>query len=252
MSKQAPLSKQAPSRPPDILFFVATPGERRAVWAVCRAAFARLTLTGVGPVNAARAARATLAALPDGCRPLVAVVGLGGALAPPLSVGDVVLGLGALALDGSRYPACPAATAHLAARLTAAGVTAHRADHLTAAYVVCRAAEKRRLHAQTGAWAVDMESHAIAQSARRHGLPLLLLRVISDDARHDLPDLNAGFDAEYRVRPLGMAGLLATHPVASARFLSNLRRALMELRRVARVGFANDSECAPDAPRQAT
>lgn len=234
------MAKQGPPHPPKLLLFVATPGERRAVWDAQWGAAARLTLTGVGPTNAAQAAQAALAALPGGCRPLVAVVGIGGALSPALAVGDVVVGVNALSPDGVRRPCCPAATARAAARLAAAGWTVHQGDHLTAPAVVCRAQEKRRLHAQTGALVVDMESCAVAQVAATYDLPLLLVRVVSDDARCDLPDLNAGFDADYRVRPLGMAGLLAAHPVASARFLSNLRRALAELRRVVRVGLAGE------------
>lgn len=232
-----------------MLLFVATPSERRAVWDVLRDNAAHITLMGVGPAHAAHAAHATLAALPAGFRPLVVAAGIGGALAPTLAVGDVVVGTGVLTPDKPRCPCCPAATAQLAARLTAAGWTVHQGDHLTVPYVVCRAAEKRRLHAQTGAWVVDMESYAVAQAAVAYELPLLLLRIISDDAHHDLPDLNAGFDADYQVRPLAMAALLAASPVASIQFLSNLRRALRELRRVVRVGFTDDFERAPEAPR---
>ena len=53
--------------------------------------------------------------------------------------------------------------------------------------MILTAADKRALHAATGAIAVDMESHIAARVAARHGLPFAILRVISDDTAHDLP-----------------------------------------------------------------
>ncbi|MGF7162315.1 hopanoid-associated phosphorylase [Rhodoligotrophos appendicifer] len=41
--------------------------------------------------------------------------------------------------------------------------------------------EKQRLHRNTGAVAIDMESAAIATVAERHGLPFIVLRVILDE-----------------------------------------------------------------------
>lgn len=228
------MPKQASPQPPAVLLFVATPGEQRAVLPGPSAAV-QVVCTGVGPANAARAAQRALTALPPGSRPLVAVFGIGGALAPSLTVGDVVLGVHTRSVDGSRLPGCPAMLARAADRLTAAGFVVHQGDHLTTPHVVCRAAEKRRLHAQTTALVVDMESHAIAQATQPYALPLLLLRVISDDAHRDLPNLNAGFDPQYALRPLGMAVALLSNPLAAARFLGHLREALMKLRQAADV-----------------
>ncbi len=43
------------------------------------------------------------------------------------------------------------------------------------------------MHDRGGALAVDMESHVAARFAAARHLPLAVLRVISDDARHVLP-----------------------------------------------------------------
>ena len=45
----------------------------------------------------------------------------------------------------------------------------------------------RSLHRDSGAIAVDMESHLAARVARRHGLPFAAARVISDAAQRTLP-----------------------------------------------------------------
>jgi adenosylhomocysteine nucleosidase len=226
--------KQAQPQPPTLLLFVATPGEQRAVQGAAPGAV-QVVCTGIGPANAACAAQRALTALPPACRPLVAVFGIGGALSPTLAVGDVVLGVHTRLVEGDPLPGCPATLARTAARLTAAGFTVHQGDHLTTPQVVCHAAEKRRLHAQTTALVVDMESHAIARAAQRSELPLLLVRIISDDAQQDLPNLNAGLDPNYALRPLEMSATLLFHPLAAARFLRHLRQALLKLRQVADV-----------------
>jgi nucleoside phosphorylase len=48
-------------------------------------------------------------------------------------------------------------------------------------------AGKRALRAETGALAVDMESHVAARVAARRGLPFAVVRVISDSADEALP-----------------------------------------------------------------
>jgi hypothetical protein len=47
--------------------------------------------------------------------------------------------------------------------------------------------ERRRLHDETAAVAVDMESHIAAKIAYDHGLPFAALRVVSDSVRQSLP-----------------------------------------------------------------
>ena len=46
---------------------------------------------------------------------------------------------------------------------------------------------KSRLHTQTGASAVDMESHIAARVAAEHGLPFVALRAIADPLSRTLP-----------------------------------------------------------------
>jgi adenosylhomocysteine nucleosidase len=53
--------------------------------------------------------------------------------------------------------------------------------------MVAEAAGKAALHRETGALAVDMESHVAARVARRHNLPFAAARAISDAADRSLP-----------------------------------------------------------------
>lgn len=67
--------------------------------------------------------------------------------------------------------------------------------------LVARARDKARLGAQTGAAAVDMESHIAARAASAHGLPFIALRAIADPAERDLPPLfDAAMDPRGKLR----------------------------------------------------
>ena len=47
--------------------------------------------------------------------------------------------------------------------------------------------DKRALHLNTGAIAVDMESHVVATVGAAHGLPVAAMRVVTDPAERALP-----------------------------------------------------------------
>jgi adenosylhomocysteine nucleosidase len=52
---------------------------------------------------------------------------------------------------------------------------------------IARPEAKRALHVNTGAMAVDMESHVVAHVAAARGLPMAAVRVITDSASQGLP-----------------------------------------------------------------
>jgi len=54
---------------------------------------------------------------------------------------------------------------------------------------VTTADAKRALHSTTGALAVDMESHIVADTAAQYGLPMAAVRVICDPVARGLPEM---------------------------------------------------------------
>jgi len=95
--------------------------------------------------------------------------------------------------------------------------------------VVATVEEKTRLWQETGCRIVEMEASGVAAVASDHGLPLTVLRVISDAAAEAIPSdtLRHGYDiAAGRETPLRMARHLAAHPRAIGAlkpFLAGLR-----------------------------
>jgi hopanoid-associated phosphorylase len=110
-------------------------------------------------------------------------IGLGGALSPLLTVGDVVIGEHIVTADGA-FICDTTWRVQLAARLPGATQGALYGSDT----VLASAAAKTALFAASGgALAVDMESQVAARFAAERQLPLAALRVISDDASHALP-----------------------------------------------------------------
>jgi len=100
--------------------------------------------------------------------------------------------------------------------------------------VVVGQAGKATLHAETGASAVDMESHIAAAYAEEAGLPFAALRVISDPATRALPAI-----ARAAIKPNGnidlkkVLGGLARNPLTLRALVStgiDFNRALRSLR----------------------
>jgi hypothetical protein len=84
--------------------------------------------------------------------------------------------------------------------------------------------ELRRLHEETGANAVDMESGVLAATGRLRGC----VRAISDSPSAPLGPIAFLVTPDGRFRPAGLFAL-ARHPAAAARALVNIRRALRAL-----------------------
>jgi adenosylhomocysteine nucleosidase len=109
-------------------------------------------------------------------------IGIAGGLAPDLPPGHWVLADSVL-VDGRLIPTDSSWTERLAARLSGAV----RGALLGVDAIVAEPAEKAALHRQTGAQAVDMESHVAARMALRHRLPFAAARVVCDPAHRALP-----------------------------------------------------------------
>jgi hopanoid-associated phosphorylase len=155
--------------------------------------------------------------------------GLAGALAPELKAGDLVIGelfpgegRGTVAEVPQLGPGLRRGT-DLIEALGRLLPEAHVGTIVGGDVIVGMAAEKRRLRAETGALAVDMESHIAARVAARHNLPFAIVRAISDDADHALP-------------PAALVGMKPDGGMALGAVLASLARNPTQLPALIRTG----------------
>lgn len=158
--------------------------------------------------------------------PALLSFGLAGGLDPALRAGQVLIP--AWVLDGAeRWAVDPA----LAARFGSADGGLYGSGT-----VLETAAAKRRLHLETGAVAVDLESAAVARAAAAAGIPFAVLRAVCDPAGRDLP-------AAARAALDGAGGIVALRVAASVLRRPGQIPALL--------GLARDAALARQALRRA-
>ena len=134
--------------------------------------------------------RESLAALGNaGCRAVLSF-GIAGGLDPALRPGDVIVGT-LVGFEDTGWPSHPNWADGLIGRLSAAWTRPVLAKIAGSDSVVLDVIAKRRIREETGAAALDMESHVAAAHAADHGLPFAALRVVCDPAERALPPLAA-------------------------------------------------------------
>jgi adenosylhomocysteine nucleosidase len=125
------------------------------------------------------------ARLQPGCRAAISI-GIAGGLAPALVPGDIVIATGII--TGSQRHAVPATiTDRLAGRLSGFSNRIMLADLAGVDAPALTPVAKSTLRRETGAAAVDMESHIAAAFAAKHDLPFAAVRVVCDPADRTLP-----------------------------------------------------------------
>ena len=170
-----------------------------------------IVVTGVGRKNAEKSLREFLAGHSGGASvpasrlvsslappKLVLTCGFAGGLNPDLKLGDVLFEIESFSSRSrgnetqikKNLETPHVVSYNLDEKLLAAG--AKPAKFFCADRIATTVAEKKKLRAETGADAVEMESWAIYAVCRERGIPYATVRVISDPANEDLPlDFNA-------------------------------------------------------------
>ena len=170
----------------------AAPFQKIAMGGLRRGHPVSILLTGIGRQNAEKSVREFLAIHSP---KLVLTCGFAGGLNPDLKLGEVVFEIfpgssrrQETQIESGIQSEPPDVGCH--EKLVAAG--AKPAKFFCADRIATTVAEKKKLRAETGADAVEMESAAIHAVCRERGIPCATVRVISDTAGEDLPlDFNA-------------------------------------------------------------
>jgi len=149
-----------------------------------------LVQTGIGPQYARAACRATFR---EFALDLAVSSGLACALTPS-SIGELFIGTEVIpprsAGPAEWHPSiiCDCMSASMTLTLAqAAGLPARTGRFVSLPRIVWRAEDKRRVAADTGAVALDMESAVIGAEAAERRIPFAVIRAVSDLLDEDLP-----------------------------------------------------------------
>ena len=172
----------------------------------------------------------------------VVVMGLCGSLSPHLNVGDVVMY--ERCLNGNASPtdepiicstdvSLPSDSQWISTVTSVTGVTCDR--------VLSCVDDKRQASHTFKAQVVDMEGFAVLKSLCEHVEKISILRVISDGAEHNLPDLSDAFDVDGNIRSAIMVRQFLRHPAGAIRLIQGSLAALKVLSHLSRT-FAHGLE----------
>jgi nucleoside phosphorylase len=103
---------------------------------------------------------------------------------------------------------------------------------LTSDRLIYSATEKRHLGQLYGADVVDMEGFSALEVLSRAGVAVAMLRVISDDCHHNIPNLTSAISPEGSLQPLPLAIALLRQPIAATRLISGSLGSLQVLQDV--------------------
>ncbi len=166
--------------------------------------------------------------------------GVAGGLDPARRAGDLVVAEEVILPGGGRVATDAAWRAGVSRAGVEAGLETVTDVLLGSDSAIVESRHKQRLYHESGAVAVDMESHAVAEVAASAGVALLVVRAVADPAVRPLPSAVLGSTApDGRSRGGLVAARLCLRPwqLASVMRLGrDFRLALDSLERVARHG----------------
>lgn len=163
----------------------------------------------------------------------VLVMGVCGGVAPDLAVGDRVVyqNCATTTEDGSRLECDRALTEQIHQHLMG---EVRVVQAVTSDRVIATPADKQQLAQQFKADVVDMEGFPALSLLQSWGVAVAMVRVVSDDSQHPIPDLSSVFDEQGSLRPLVLARALIRQPIAGFRLIQGSLRGFQQLQAVTR------------------
>jgi hypothetical protein len=106
------------------------------------------------------------------------------------------------------------------------GVSCDRIIHL--------ASDKQALANTYHAAVVDMEGFAALETLQTYNIPAAMIRVVSDDVEHDLPDLSAAISPDGRLQAIPMTLRMLRQPIGAIRLIRGSLKGLKVLEHLTR------------------
>lgn len=191
----------------------------------------------------------TVVAIPVGMKPLlkylqqgeflapsrVLIMGICGSLSDRYTVGDVVLYQDCV-YQGKRLECDRTFTTQLHSDISE---KASLVKSMTSDRVIWSAAEKRRL-GEMAADVVDMEGFTALEFFNAAGVTVAMLRVVSDNCQHDIPDLTPAINSDGSLNPFPLAIGMLRQPLAATRLIRGSLTALKVLEQVTNRLFSSN------------
>ncbi len=158
----------------------------------------------------------------------VLIMGICGSLSDRYTVGDIVLYQDCVYQE-KRLECDRTFTAQLHSLLSE---KASLVKSLTSDRVIWSAAEKRHLGETLRADVVDMEGFTALEFFNADGVAVAMLRVVSDDCQHNIPDLTPAINSDGSLNPFPLAMGMLRQPLAATRLIRGSLTALKVLEQV--------------------
>ncbi|MEH1921724.1 5'-methylthioadenosine/S-adenosylhomocysteine nucleosidase family protein [Nostoc sp.] len=198
----------------------------------------------------------TIVAIPVGMKPLlkylqqgqflapksrVLIMGLCGSLSDRYTVGDLVLYQDCI-YQGQQQECDRTFTAQLHSALSTQHSPPNLVKALTSDRVIWSAAEKRSLGGTLAADVVDMEGFTALEFFNTAGVSVAILRVVSDDCQHNIPDLTSAINSNGSLNPFPLAMVMLRQPLAAIRLIRGSLTALKVLEQVTNLLFSGSNQ----------
>ncbi|MGK7958290.1 MAG: purine phosphorylase [Crocosphaera sp.] len=161
------------------------------------------------------------------------LIGLGGSLSLNYSVGDVIVYKKCGLMDDSQENGGYCDQFLTETLFKQLGNRAFIGTGVSSERVVCSAQEKLLLGKQYQADVVDMEGYALWNWSKKLGIPVAIIRVISDGCQQDLPNLTEAFREDGSLQPLIIAREMLKNPSNSIHLIRSSLKGLQVLKQVA-------------------
>ena len=162
----------------------------------------------------------------------VLMMGLCGSLSPEYSVGDAVLYQNCC-IQPQKCQATDRTLNLLIARKTCFQKTKlPMVSGLTSERIITTVKEKQQLAKSFTASVVDMESYNYLRLLQKQKIAVSILRIVSDDIRHDIPNLERAINEEGKIKPSIVSAQMIKKPLASLIFIRGSLKSLKQLKQI--------------------
>lgn len=159
----------------------------------------------------------------------VLIMGLCGSLNPKYQIGDVVLYENCL-YQGKIAQCDQKLTANIYHCL---GEQVSLVKGITSDRIISTHQEKETLYQKYQTDVVDMEGFTALEFFQKIGIPITILRVISDDAQHDIPNLTSIISGDGSVQILPLMWQFCQQPIAATQLIKGSLIGLKKLTEIA-------------------